>query len=111
MIGNRDDHLRNHGFIREADGWRLSLAYDMNPNPYKDEHVLAIDEVDPRPNLQALLSTADFYRLPTKEVELIIRQVTEVVNTWQAAARKQGLRRSDIELMGSAFWHAPNPLD
>lgn len=28
LIGNRDDHLRNHGFIREATGWRLSPAYD-----------------------------------------------------------------------------------
>jgi serine/threonine-protein kinase HipA len=37
-VGNRDDHLRNHGFIRELAGWRLSPAYDMNPNPAKSEH-------------------------------------------------------------------------
>lgn len=26
---NTDDHLRNHGFLLEEDGWRLSPAYDM----------------------------------------------------------------------------------
>jgi len=30
-VGNRDDHLRNHGFIRTATGWRLAPAYDSNP--------------------------------------------------------------------------------
>jgi serine/threonine protein kinase HipA of HipAB toxin-antitoxin module len=34
MISNTDDHLRNHGFVYERyKGWRLSLAYDMNPTP------------------------------------------------------------------------------
>jgi serine/threonine-protein kinase HipA len=27
-----DDHLRNHGFLFEDDGWSLAPAYDMNPN-------------------------------------------------------------------------------
>ncbi|MCK5883425.1 MAG: type II toxin-antitoxin system HipA family toxin, partial [Bacteriovoracaceae bacterium] len=30
-ITNTDDHLRNHGFILDSDGWRLSPAYDINP--------------------------------------------------------------------------------
>ncbi len=34
LISNRDDHLRNHGFLRRgAGGWRLSPAYDLNPVP------------------------------------------------------------------------------
>ena len=33
-IGNRDDHLRNHGFIRTPSGWRLAPAYDMLPIMY-----------------------------------------------------------------------------
>lgn len=31
MTGNIDDHQRNHGFLREPQGWRLSPAYDINP--------------------------------------------------------------------------------
>ena len=32
-IANVDDDLRNHGFLREASGWTLSPAYDLNPVP------------------------------------------------------------------------------
>lgn len=31
-VGNRDDHLRNHGFILASTGWRLAPAFDVNPN-------------------------------------------------------------------------------
>ena len=34
LIGNLDDHLRNHGFLYDKDDqWRLSPAYDLNPVP------------------------------------------------------------------------------
>ncbi|MDZ7846464.1 MAG: HipA domain-containing protein [Owenweeksia sp.] len=29
---NTDDHLRNHGFIMTDIGWRLSPAFDINPD-------------------------------------------------------------------------------
>ena len=31
-VGNRDDHLRNHGMILTSRGWRLAPAFDFNPN-------------------------------------------------------------------------------
>jgi len=38
MIGNLDDHLRNHGFLYHGDGkWRLSPAYDLNPVPIEEK--------------------------------------------------------------------------
>ncbi|WZB63171.1 HipA domain-containing protein [Achromobacter xylosoxidans] len=45
-IGNRDDHLRNHGFVLGKTGWCLAPAFDVNPNIDKAEHVLNIDDVD-----------------------------------------------------------------
>ena len=36
-ISNTDDHLRNHAFLLENNGWRLSPLYDVNPVPYGDE--------------------------------------------------------------------------
>jgi serine/threonine-protein kinase HipA len=35
FVSNDDDHLRNHGFVRDprADGWRLSPLYDVVPRP------------------------------------------------------------------------------
>ncbi|MCX7249689.1 MAG: HipA domain-containing protein [Burkholderiales bacterium] len=31
-VGNRDDHLRNHGFVLGTNGWQLAPAFDVNPN-------------------------------------------------------------------------------
>jgi len=36
-INNTDDHLRNHGFLFEKGGWRLSPVFDINPNPHAGE--------------------------------------------------------------------------
>lgn len=32
LISNTDDHLRNHGFVRNG-GWRLAPAFHLNPDP------------------------------------------------------------------------------
>lgn len=32
---NFDDHLRNHGFLMINNEWRLSPAFDINPNTDK----------------------------------------------------------------------------
>jgi serine/threonine-protein kinase HipA len=37
-INNTDDHLRNHGFLREKSGWHLSPLFDVNPNPNRSTH-------------------------------------------------------------------------
>jgi len=50
-IGNRKDHLPNHGFVLCKTGWRLAPAFDVNPNIDKAEHVLNIDDMDNRPSL------------------------------------------------------------
>ena len=32
MVGNLDNHLRNHGLLHDRDSkWRLSLGYNLNP--------------------------------------------------------------------------------
>jgi serine/threonine-protein kinase HipA len=46
LISNTDDHLRNHGYLRTAAGWRLAPAYDLNPVPTDVKpriHSLALD--------------------------------------------------------------------
>lgn len=45
LVGNVDDHLRNHGFLRRNGSWSLSPAFDVNPTPGPegDMHELALD--------------------------------------------------------------------
>jgi serine/threonine-protein kinase HipA len=44
LVSNTDDHLRNHGFVLTNQGWRLSPAYDMNPNEMGNGLTLNISE-------------------------------------------------------------------
>jgi serine/threonine-protein kinase HipA len=103
LIGNRDDHLRNHGFIREPSGWRLSPAFDMNPNLSKAEHTLMLDGSSTEPSIPVVLRTAPFYRIDTSEATRIIDQTTEVVATWRTKAAHLGLPREEIQRMETVF--------
>ena len=81
-VGNRDDHLRNHGFILGATGWRLAPAFDVNPNIDKAEHVLNIDDTDARPSLETVLTTAVFYGLSEERGKQIVEEVATSVDGW-----------------------------
>src|SRR3990167_3062104 len=97
--------IATHGapaFIEE-DLARLFPAYDLNPNLEKAHHVLAIDEVNQDPNLNILLATADFYRLKTTEAAHILEEVSTVVSTWQACAKRLGIANAEIALTAPAF--------
>jgi serine/threonine-protein kinase HipA len=103
LIGNRDDHLRNHGFLREGNGWALSPAFDVNPNPDKTIHVLAINEADASPDSVLLMSTAEFYRLKPTRAGAIERQVRNALRGWEAKAKAMGVKRAEIDQMGDVI--------
>jgi serine/threonine-protein kinase HipA len=102
-IGNRDDHLRNHGFILGESGWRLAPAFDVNPNIDKADHVLNIDDADNRPNLDTVHATAAFYGLDATASIAIIESVAAVVDTWREAAARCSIAQADIEVSSAAF--------
>ncbi|MCM2280693.1 MAG: type II toxin-antitoxin system HipA family toxin [Bdellovibrionaceae bacterium] len=103
VVGNRDDHLRNHGFIRDTTGWRLAPAYDMNPNPHKVEHALTLDGASAAPNLDIVRETAEFYRLDQNQANQLIQEIREIVQTWRETAASMKLPKAEISLMENAF--------
>jgi serine/threonine-protein kinase HipA len=92
---NRDDHLRNHGFIRHPGGWRLAPAYDMNPSVKKDEHVLALDDSSTVPDLDTVVATAEFYRVSVEEAQSDLARLRKVLGTWEERAKRLGLSAED----------------
>lgn len=98
-IGNRDDHLRNHGFVRTATGWRLAPAYDVNPNPYKDAHALTLDGISQEPDVEIALAQADLYQLTTNQAKAILAEVDSSVKEWRQEAARSGLGDVEIGMM------------
>jgi len=103
LVSNTDDHLRNHGFIFEPDGWRLAPAYDVNSSIEKRDHALAIDEKDTTSDLELALATAAYYGLKPAEASRLAKRVAQTVRTWPAEARALGLPRTEVEQMSGAF--------
>lgn len=98
-IGNRDDHLRNHGFIREPSGWRLSQAFDVNPSLAKAKHALTLDGRRATPSVEAAMATAELYRLTTSEAQAVLAQVRNALAGWLDEAERHGLARSEVQRM------------
>ncbi|HZP96408.1 MAG TPA: type II toxin-antitoxin system HipA family toxin [Candidatus Limnocylindria bacterium] len=103
LAGNRDDHLRNHGFLHDGRGWRLAPAFDLNPIPDKLEHELSFDGAMDLPDLDAIRTTAGLYRLADRRAAQVIDEVRRAVATWRDLAREVGLPRNEIALMEAAY--------
>jgi serine/threonine-protein kinase HipA len=102
-VGNRDDHLRNHGFMLGRGGWQLAPAFDINPNIDKAEHVLAFDDSDNRPDFSTVAQTCEFYGLEPEAAAAIIEDVAQAVDSWRDVAQAQRLPQADIDLCEAAF--------
>jgi serine/threonine-protein kinase HipA len=109
LISNTDDHLRNHGFLYEgSDGWRLSPAYDLNPVPTDIKPRIlttAINEDDGTAALALAMSVAKYFELETNKAREISKEVGKAVSKWRNEAARQGIGKSEIDRMASAFEH------
>jgi len=108
LISNTDDHLRNHGFLRDPPGWRLSPAYDLNPVPTDVKprvHALALNETDPEASLDTALQVARYFTLGRADANTIAREVGAAVSTWRETAAQHGLTANQTDRMASAFEH------
>ena len=102
-VSNIDDHLRNHGFILNQNGWRLSPAYDINPVETGNGLKLNISENDNALDLNLAMEVIPYFRLNETQAQTIIQEVTQAIATWETEARLLGLSNREIELKARAF--------
>lgn len=103
LTAHRDDHLRNHGFLRSQTGWRLAPAFDLNPVPTLAEHQLAIDDASREPDLALVLRTAPFYRLSAERATAVVREVRDALRGWRKHARALALGDAEIGVLEAAL--------
>ena len=102
IVGNSDDHFRNHGFLLTRKGWELSPAYDINPTLY-DNQSLLINRTTSESDLNILLASAGDYMLSTEKAKTIIDEVKSAMKSWRNEARRLGLPQRDIDMFASRF--------
>ena len=106
-VSNSDDHLRNHGFLLAKNGWRLSPAYDMNPDPYRNTLSLNVDENSNLMDISLAIDAAFYFGISKDDAHSIARDVLRTVsNNWERMAVSNGIRREELETMRPAFYLA-----
>jgi len=102
-VSNTDDHLRNHGFMLTRKGWRLSPAYDINPNQDGTGLSLNISEDDNSLDFNLCLEVAEYFRWTLKEAKVYITRVQKEISKWNLLAKELQIPNNQINYMASAF--------
>jgi serine/threonine-protein kinase HipA len=95
LVSNKDDHLKNHGFLYVGAGqWRLSPVFDVNPAPDRNTHLeTAILEGGAHDrSINLALEACQFFELPEPEAREMIRTTAQrISNGWREALRQVGV--------------------
>jgi serine/threonine-protein kinase HipA len=102
-VKNTDDHLRNHGFILSPEGWFLSPAYDINPNPKGTGLRINISENDNSLDMNLALSVAKYFRIDQSRAHEIIIRIMGAVSSWQEVSSKYKILENEKDIMAQAF--------
>jgi len=106
LISNTDNHLRNHGFLRTGrEGWTLSPAFDLNPNPDPGRAALStsITGADDDASLESALEIAGVFGLRPPETDTILAEVRAATTKWRVVAKALGIPSPEIDRMAPAF--------
>lgn len=113
FASNDDDHLRNHGFLRDPrlPGWRLSPLYDVLPRPsHATERYLHLG-IGPQGRIATLgnaLGGHEMFSLSRSRACELIGEVWRVVREWKVSFERSGVSADDIAKIAPAFRHLDN---
>jgi serine/threonine-protein kinase HipA len=93
---NTDDHLRNHGFIRTQNGWRLSPAFDVVTTRIEPSstcfHALSVGMMGAKSSMANALSLSAKFGLEKADAEKLAGHVQEaIIAYWSQICRDWGI--------------------
>jgi len=91
-LANTDDHLRNFSMIRQAEGWRLSPAYDVLPQQlFSTEHAIGFNGSTYLPKLEEGIATGKQLGLSAKKAGIVVDNVKTGLREWPNLLLKAGV--------------------
>lgn len=106
LVSNDDDHLRNHAFLLDEEGWRLSPAYDVVPHPqhgYSRQQAIGVGKHGRAATLRNATSECGRFAVTDLRATEIAGEVRTVVEQWREVFREHGVSESDLTLVQSAL--------
>lgn len=110
FVTNDDDHLRNHGFVRDPrlPGWRLSPLYDVLPRPsVATERFLHLG-IGPQGRLATLdnaLAAHERFTLSQAAASRLMGDVWRVVRQWRVYFSEVGVPAAEQDKIAPAIRH------
>lgn len=101
-LHNTDDHLRNHGFLRDEAGWVLSPVFDVNPesDPKQRQTTIAgAGDIDDE--AEGLMEFARTCRLRPGQMREELDRIADVLEQWRDTAAANGIRSAEINRFSS----------
>ena len=105
-VGNSDDHVKNHGALRQADGrWRLAPAFDlvMQLGGHTGYQELAVFPGQHASSLELARRAAPHFGLGAADADEIIRRIEETVAVQAAASVEAAGGRRELVRRVAAF--------
>lgn len=108
FVSNDDDHLRNHGFVRDPrlSGWILSPLYDVVPRPGMAMERRLHLEVGEQGKLATLDNALTYFAafMPDRQAAVaIVRRVWGEVRQWKTCFETFGANGALIDTLTPAF--------
>jgi serine/threonine-protein kinase HipA len=105
LVSNKDDHLKNHGFLYVGSGrWRLSPVFDVNPTPDRNPHLetAIMEGGGHNRSIKLALEACEFFEITDAAARQIIRDTAHrISDEWREALRQvgvTGVKARDYEL-------------
>ncbi len=107
LVTNDDDHLRNHGFLFDGEGWRLSPLYDVVPKPQlglERRLVLGVGPEGRNATIENALAGAAVFDLGPDDAKAIAEDMSRIVATrWENLFTEAGISAADRKRFATCF--------
>lgn len=107
LVTNDDDHLRNHGFLFDGEGWRLSPLYDVVPKPQlglERRLVLGVGPEGRNATIENALAGAAVFDLGPDDAKAIAEDMSRIVATrWEHLFTEAGISAADRKRFATCF--------
>jgi serine/threonine-protein kinase HipA len=104
LIGNTDDHLRNHAVINFGSGYRLSPAFDVMPWPVTGGErlqALGVGREGRLATIENAITDCALFGLKSDEAEAEAQRLQELVaREWEAAFDAAGVPARELDVIG-----------
>ena len=107
LCNNNDDHLRNHGFLWDGRGWRLSPGYDIVSFPQvgtERDLAIGVGRGGRRATIENALSDIAGFGLSRSEAVSMAKTMQTIVKRdWEKMCVESGLGALEIDRLRSCY--------